>query len=219
VRMQLSVNLVGVVSQTLVKRGDGRGRSAAFEVLVATSAVRNLVRENKSYQISSLIQTGSRAKMHTLDQSLVSLVKRGLVTLEDARLKSKDPNEFARMVTAGEVGGASEGHAAHPPQPAHHPASGQAPHPAPVQTPHPQPGQMPHQPQPTHFNEPPPQIQSPYAQPVRPTAPPAQSPIPSAPPPHMPGQPQGSPLPPPPGTGVSGAPPQQSPPPAQPKPK
>ncbi len=94
VRMQLSVNLVGVVSQTLVKRSDGRGRAAAFEVLVATGAVRNLVREKKLYQINSIIQTGARAKMQTLDQSLVSLVDRGLVSIQEARLRAKDPSDI-----------------------------------------------------------------------------------------------------------------------------
>jgi len=210
VRMQLSVNLIGVVSQTLIKRADGRGRAAAFEVLVATGAVRNLIRENKSYQISSLIPTGSRAKMHTLDQSLVNLVKNHIVTLEDARLKSKDPNEFSRMVHVGE--GAGDGHGGQ-----------QAPH-QPLG-----PGQHP---QPAH-NAPPPTVQSPYVQPPRPGVPP-QAPAPQQPqpspqpmPPHaqpmVPGQhggplppPPGSgvgPLPPPPGTGVSGAPPVQAPPP------
>jgi twitching motility protein PilT len=98
VRMQLSVNLVGVVSQTLVKRIDGRGRAAAFEVLVATGAVRNLVRERKLYQIQSIIQTGARAKMQTLDQSLTSLVDRGLVSIEEARLRAKDASEFDRLL-------------------------------------------------------------------------------------------------------------------------
>lgn len=98
VRMQLSVNLVGVISQTLVKRSDGRGRAAAFEVLVATHAIRNLIRENKTYQISSMIQTGSRAKMVTLDQSLARLVDKHVVTKEDARSRSKDPNEFDRLL-------------------------------------------------------------------------------------------------------------------------
>src|SRR5436190_15719415 len=83
VRMQMSVNLIGVISQTLVKRADGTGRVAAFEVLVATGAVRNLVRENKTYQIASLIQTGGKQKMMTLDQALVNLVEKGIVSLED----------------------------------------------------------------------------------------------------------------------------------------
>jgi len=98
IRMQLSVNLVGIMSQTLVKRKDGRGRVAAHEVLVATSAVRNLVRENKTYQINSLLQTGARQGMNTLDQSLTQLVDRGLVTMDDARAKAKDQNEFDRLV-------------------------------------------------------------------------------------------------------------------------
>jgi twitching motility protein PilT len=98
VRMQLSVNLVGVISQTLVKRKDGRGRAAAFEVLVATGAVRNLVRENKTYQISSLIQTGGKQKMQTLDQSLTKLVEMGIVTTEDARSRAKDAGEFDRLM-------------------------------------------------------------------------------------------------------------------------
>ncbi|HCD99783.1 MAG TPA: type IV pili twitching motility protein PilT [Armatimonadetes bacterium] len=101
VRMQLSVNLVGVLSQTLVKRKDGRGRVAAFETLVATSAVRNLIRENKTYQIASMIQTGARQKMQTLDQSLASLVERGLVTVEDARSRAKDAMEFDRLLDLG----------------------------------------------------------------------------------------------------------------------
>jgi twitching motility protein PilT len=98
VRMQLSVNLIGVISQNLVKRADGRGRIAGFEVLVATGAVRNLIRENKSYQIGSLMQTGGRQKMITLDQSLANLVDRHLVTSEEARSKAKDPGEFDRLI-------------------------------------------------------------------------------------------------------------------------
>jgi twitching motility protein PilT len=98
IRMQLSVNLVGVLSQTLVRRKDGRGRVAAHEVLVATGAVRNLIRENKSYQINSLIQTGARQKMVTLDQSLVNLAMRGLTTEEDSRSKAKDPFEYDRLL-------------------------------------------------------------------------------------------------------------------------
>lgn len=104
VRMQLSVNLVGVVSQTLVKRKDGRGRIAAYEVLNATPAVRNLIRENKSYQIGSIIQTGVKQKMVTLDQSLCNLVERGLITFPDAQQKAKDPGEFARLVQLAGVG-------------------------------------------------------------------------------------------------------------------
>lgn len=104
VRMQLSVNLVGVISQTLVKRSDARGRVAAFETLVATSAVRNLIRENKTYQIGSMIQTGARAKMQTLDQSLANLVEKGIVAIEEARSRAKDANEFDRLVALSKSG-------------------------------------------------------------------------------------------------------------------
>jgi twitching motility protein PilT len=103
IRMQLSVNLVGVLSQTLVRRADGRGRIAAYEILVANGAVRNLIRENKSYQINSLIQTGARAKMHTLDQSLSILVEKGLVSYDDAKTRAKDPGEFDRLVQLAKV--------------------------------------------------------------------------------------------------------------------
>ena len=99
IRMQLSVNLVGILSQTLIKRKDGRGRIAAHEVLVATSAVRNLIRENKTYQIGSLIQTGARQKMNTLDQSLSVLTEKGLIDVEDARARAKDPGEFDRLMS------------------------------------------------------------------------------------------------------------------------
>jgi twitching motility protein PilT len=101
IRMQLSVNLLGVVSQTLVKRKDGRGRAAAFEVMVATGAISNLIRENKTYQIGSIIQTGVKQKMQTLDMSLAKLVDRGLVDAKTAMASAKDPGEFERLMKVG----------------------------------------------------------------------------------------------------------------------
>jgi twitching motility protein PilT len=115
IRMQLSVNLLCVVSQTLVKKIDGNGRVAAFEVLNATSAVRNQIRENKTYQISSIIQTGSKQKMRTLDQSLAMLVEQGLVDKEHARSRAKDSSEFLRMLNLAKEAreaGAGKGQAA-----------------------------------------------------------------------------------------------------------
>jgi twitching motility protein PilT len=97
IRMQLSVNLVGVISQTLLRRAD-KGRVAAMEVMVSTGAVRNLIRENKSYQIASLIQTGARANMNTLDQSIAVHVLQGTVTYKEGKSKSKDPGEFDRLL-------------------------------------------------------------------------------------------------------------------------
>ena len=98
IRMQLSVNLLGVVSQTLVRRKDKVGRVAAFEVLNATSAIRHQIRENKTYQVSSIIQTGSRHGMMTLDQSLVELVEADIVHKAAAKALAKDPSEFLRML-------------------------------------------------------------------------------------------------------------------------
>lgn len=101
VRMQLSVNLVGVLSQTLVKRADGKGRVAAFETLVAVPAIRNLIRENKTFQIGSLIQTGTKQGMMTLDQCLAGLVKKGVVRYEDALSKAKNVIEFNALLERG----------------------------------------------------------------------------------------------------------------------
>jgi len=98
VRMQLSVNLVGVISQTLVKTRNKQGRVAAFEIMEAIPAVRNLIREGKTYQINSLIQTGQRHGMMTLDQYLVELVARGIADWESARSKAHNPAAFDEML-------------------------------------------------------------------------------------------------------------------------
>ena len=98
IRMQMAVNLLGVVSQTLVKKADGTGRTAAYETLVANSAVRNLIREAKTHQISSIIQTGQRYGMKTLDQSLSDMVHSKVVTYEDALAKAGNPLEFKALV-------------------------------------------------------------------------------------------------------------------------
>ncbi|MCC6445445.1 MAG: type IV pilus twitching motility protein PilT [Armatimonadetes bacterium] len=94
VRMQISVNLVGVISQTLLKRADGKGRVAAFETLVAVPAIRNLIREAKTHQIGSMIQTGMKQGMMSLDQNLANLVKKNLVAYEEALAKANNVVEF-----------------------------------------------------------------------------------------------------------------------------
>src|SRR5438132_11360861 len=96
--MQMAVNMLGVVSQTLIKRADGKGRIAAFEILVAIPAVRNLVREAKTFQLGSIIQTGQRHGMQTLDQSLAKLVRSGMVRLDDAQAKASDLAEFKALL-------------------------------------------------------------------------------------------------------------------------
>jgi twitching motility protein PilT len=103
VRMQMSVNLVGVLSQALVKTRDGNGRVAAFESMEAIPAVRNLIREGKTHQIGSMIQTGSRRGMYTLDQSLVTLVKMGIADEDSARSKCISVDEFDELLAEDTV--------------------------------------------------------------------------------------------------------------------
>jgi twitching motility protein PilT len=86
VRMMLSESLRAVVSQRLLARADGNGRVAAVESLIVTKAVANLIRENKVFQISSILQTGQRQGMQTLERSIDALVAAGTVTQEEAQL-------------------------------------------------------------------------------------------------------------------------------------
>jgi len=98
IRTQLAAVLEGVLSQTLVPRADGRGRVAAVEVMVATGAIRNLIREGKTHQIPSLIQGGGREGMQTLNQALRQLVDRRLITYEDAVSRSSHERELAQLL-------------------------------------------------------------------------------------------------------------------------
>ena len=98
VRMQLSVNLVGVLSQALVKTRDKQGRVAAFEIMEAIPAIRNLIREGKTHQIGSMIQTGQRRGMMTLDQHLAELVARGIADYESAIEKCHDRSALEEML-------------------------------------------------------------------------------------------------------------------------
>lgn len=99
VRAQLAGVLRAVVSQTLLPRRGG-GRVVACEVLVATPGVRNLIRESKTHQIRSAIQTGRRHGMQTMDASLAELVRAGLTLPEDAARHAGDPEEFRRLAGA-----------------------------------------------------------------------------------------------------------------------
>jgi twitching motility protein PilT len=98
IRAQLAATLQGVVCQTLCKTADGRGRVVATEVLMATPAIRNLVREGKTHQIYSAMQAGAAHGMHTLDQHLADLVRRGRVTRAEALSKANSPEDFTRLV-------------------------------------------------------------------------------------------------------------------------
>ncbi|MHC8302911.1 type IV pilus twitching motility protein PilT [Pseudomonas sp. ZS1P83] len=93
VRSMLSESLLAVVSQTLVKKIGG-GRIAAHEIMLGTSAIRNLIREDKVAQMYSSIQTGGNLGMQTLDMCLKELVTKGLISREQAREKARSPDNF-----------------------------------------------------------------------------------------------------------------------------
>ncbi|WP_252178139.1 type IV pilus twitching motility protein PilT [Endozoicomonas sp. 4G] len=93
VRSMLSESLQAVISQTLIKKNGG-GRVAAHEIMIGTSAIRNLIREDKIAQMYSAIQTGAALGMQTLDQCLHELVRKGLIARDVAQEKARDPEHF-----------------------------------------------------------------------------------------------------------------------------
>src|SRR5690242_11930663 len=100
VRAQLAIGLQGIVTQTLVPTADGQGRCVAAEVLVPTPGVRNLIREHKTHQIYSLIQTGGQHGMQTMDSSLAGLVRAQRITMAAAESRSSQPAELRKLVEA-----------------------------------------------------------------------------------------------------------------------
>ncbi len=101
VRVQLAGSLQGVVCQTLARTRDGHGRAVATEVLVATPAIRNLIREGKTHQIYSAMQAGSKHGMHTMDQHLADLVMKGRITYEVGLEKCHHVEDFNRLAGRG----------------------------------------------------------------------------------------------------------------------
>ncbi|HYE84220.1 MAG TPA: type IV pilus twitching motility protein PilT [Clostridia bacterium] len=97
IRVQLSTVLQAVVSQQLIPRADGKGRVAAVEVMVVNNAIRNLIREGKSHQIASSIQTGSKYGMQSMDSSINGLYRRGLITEADALTCALDPELVLKL--------------------------------------------------------------------------------------------------------------------------
>ncbi len=98
VRMQLSNSLEGVLSQTLLRSTDGRGRLMAMEIMLGVPAIQNLIREGKTHQMETIIQGGASLGMQTLDQGLKNLLTAGKVTFEEAISKAKSPRDLAAMV-------------------------------------------------------------------------------------------------------------------------
>ncbi|MFA6448713.1 MAG: type IV pilus twitching motility protein PilT [bacterium] len=99
IRMQVSSNIEGIISQTLIPRAAGRGRIAAYEILVPTNAMRNLIRDGKTHQIPANIQTGKNLGMVTLEQYLADLVKKNIITKEAALAKAMDRDQLMEQIT------------------------------------------------------------------------------------------------------------------------
>lgn len=99
VRAQLSFVLEGVLSQLLLPRADGKGRVAVLEIMIPNAAIRNLIREDKIHQIYSQMQVGqAKFGMQTMNQSLLVLYQRRLITLEEALGRSQEPDELRQML-------------------------------------------------------------------------------------------------------------------------
>lgn len=98
IRVQLSSVLQAVVSQQLLPKADGKGRVAAFEIMVANPAIRNLVREGKIHQIDTAIQTGAKQRMQTMDNSLIDLYARGLIKKDVALTQAINYEDIKKYI-------------------------------------------------------------------------------------------------------------------------
>ena len=107
VRTQLSVAIQGVVTQQLIPTADGSSRVCAVEVMVPTPAVRNLIREGKTHQLYSALQTGGSYGMQTMDSSLADLVRAGKLTQKQAESRSSSPDELRRLMGVSPGAGAA----------------------------------------------------------------------------------------------------------------
>jgi twitching motility protein PilT len=109
IRTQLSLVLEGIICQTLLPKADGTGRVVALEIMIPTPAIRNLIRDDKVHQIYSTMQTGQeKLGMQTMNQNLVTLYQKRLITLEAAMMASSQKDELEQMIArgAGVVAGA-----------------------------------------------------------------------------------------------------------------
>jgi twitching motility protein PilT len=116
IRVQLSNNLIAIISQQLLPRASGPGRIPTNEIMLATPAIRNLIRENKTHQIPSMIQTGHSHGMMSMDQCLRDQYMKGLITLEEAMTRCQNVEELKKMINLGGPGGQGEGGQGGPPR-------------------------------------------------------------------------------------------------------
>lgn len=98
IRTQFAQVLEGILSQTLLPRAQGKGRIAAFEILLGVAAARNLIRDEQSYKLPNVMELGSRDGMQTLNQALADLVKKHVITLEEALLRSSTPDQLKKLL-------------------------------------------------------------------------------------------------------------------------
>jgi twitching motility protein PilT len=99
VRAQLALVLEGVLCQQLIPTTDGQGRAMAMEIMVATPAIRNLIREEKIHQIYSAMQAGQKYGMQTMNQSLLNLIQRGKIAKDEALNRTTDPQELIQLLS------------------------------------------------------------------------------------------------------------------------
>ncbi len=99
IRFQLSMTLQAVISQQLITRADGQGRVAAFEIMITTPAIRNMIRESKIHQLNNVIQTNQSKGMQTMDDALINLYRKGLITKEDTLERCVDADYLKGMTS------------------------------------------------------------------------------------------------------------------------
>jgi twitching motility protein PilT len=98
IRVQLAATIQGIIAQQLLPRQDGSARVAAVEIMITTPAIRNLIRESKTYQISSQLQTGAKFGMQTMESSLRDLYRAGIISRQEALNNAFDPDGLLRIL-------------------------------------------------------------------------------------------------------------------------
>jgi twitching motility protein PilT len=104
IRTQLASSIVAVISQLLMVRADQKGRIACFEIMISTPSIQALIRDNKTFRITSDIQTGAKFGMVTLDANLMALYERGAISYGDLITKSQDPQSIVAKLQGEDTG-------------------------------------------------------------------------------------------------------------------